>query len=80
MATNHGVIDLSLLRSQLSEAACLLYHMQPHAFVRATLENRPLASYTDATAYNLATLLYFGTDTPQRDLRQCQDIVRLSRF
>ncbi len=80
MATNYGMIDLSLLRSQLSEAACLLYHMQPHAFVRATLEDRPLASYIDPTAYDLAALLYFGTDSPQRDLRQCQDIVRLARF
>ncbi len=80
MSTPSGAVNLGVLRRQLSEAACLLYHLKPHAFVRSIFEGQPLASYSDVAAYNRASLLYFGTDTPHMDLRQCQNIVRLSRF
>ena len=57
-------------RRELSAAFSSFYFLKPHAIIRSQVESRPLSDYVDRSAYDRATLLYNGNDTPIRDQRR----------
>jgi hypothetical protein len=66
-------------RAELSMAFSSLYFLGPHALVHSVVEGYPLDHYFSQAAYQEASQLYFGNDTPQKDLDHCQHLVGLSR-
>ena len=66
-------------RAELSHAFSSLYFLSPHALIHSVIEGHPLDHYFSQAAYQEASQLYFGNDTPQRDLDRCHHLVSLSR-
>jgi hypothetical protein len=66
-------------RAELSQAFSSLYFLGPHALIHSVIEGRPLDHYFSQAAYQEASQLYFGADTPQKDLDHCQHLISLSR-
>jgi hypothetical protein len=68
----------SKFRSELSLAFSRVYFTSPHVFIEAIKCNLPIWSdlFFDADAYQEASMLYFGRDTPYNDLARCISIIR----
>jgi hypothetical protein len=68
------------LRLQLSKAVSHLYFVQPHSIILSQIESRPLRDYHCPSAYQQASMLYFGGSSPRKDLHDCIASIRGKRF